>query len=123
MRLYAVAITLSAFLLFQVQPMIARIIVPWFGGSAAVWTTCLLFFQVVLLLGYLYAHWSAARLRPKTGTLIHLALLAASILALPILPRASWKPSGCRSRTCSDPVARLQSRRPSRPRSTWTIRT
>ena len=56
--LYALTIFLSAFLLFQVQPIIAKIILPWFGGSAAVWTTCLLFFQMVLLLGYLYAHGS-----------------------------------------------------------------
>ena len=56
MLLYALTILVSAFLLFQVQPVIAKIILPWFGGSAAVWTTCLLFFQMVLLLGYLYAH-------------------------------------------------------------------
>ena len=56
MILYALTILVSAFLLFQVQPVIAKIILPWFGGSAAVWTTCLLFFQMVLLLGYLYSH-------------------------------------------------------------------
>ena len=55
MILYALTILVSAFLLFQVQPVIAKIILPWFGGSAAVWTTCLLFFQMVLLLGYLYS--------------------------------------------------------------------
>jgi len=55
---YAVAIFVSAFLLFQIQPIIAKIILPWFGGSAAVWTTCLLFFQIVLLMGYCYAHLS-----------------------------------------------------------------
>ena len=54
--LYGVAIFSSAFLLFQVQPLIAKIILPWFGGGAAVWIVCLLFFQLVLLLGYLYAH-------------------------------------------------------------------
>ena len=59
--LYAVTIFLSAFLLFQVQPIIAKMILPWFGGSSAVWSTCMLFFQVVLLLGYLYAHWLQSR--------------------------------------------------------------
>jgi hypothetical protein len=53
---YALTIFLSAFLLFQIQPIMGRIVLPWFGGSAAVWTTCLLFFQALLLLGYLYAH-------------------------------------------------------------------
>ena len=57
MLLYALTISLSAFLLFAVQPIIAKMILPWFGGSSAVWSTCMLFFQVVLLLGYLYAHW------------------------------------------------------------------
>ena len=64
LSLYALTIFLSAFLLFQVEPMIAKMIVPWFGGSASVWTACLLFFQTALLLGYAYAHWSTARLRP-----------------------------------------------------------
>jgi hypothetical protein len=57
MLLYAVTISLSAFLLFAVQPVIAKMILPWFGGTSAVWATCMLFFQAVLLLGYLYAHW------------------------------------------------------------------
>ena len=50
---YGLTIFLSAFLLFQVQPMIGKMILPWFGGSASVWTTCMLFFQMILLLGYL----------------------------------------------------------------------
>jgi len=58
--LYALTIVVSAFLLFQVQPVIAKIILPWFGGSAAVWTVCMLFFQMALLLGYLYAHGAGA---------------------------------------------------------------
>ena len=56
MARYALTIFLSAFLLFQVQPLIGKFILPWFGGSPAVWTTCMLFFQVVLLVGYSYAH-------------------------------------------------------------------
>src|ERR1700746_2092706 len=73
---FAITVLLSAFLLFQVQPLIAKLILPWFGGSAAVWTSCLLFFQLLLLLGYLYAHWSIRYLRPKVQTTVHLALLA-----------------------------------------------
>ena len=94
MLLYALTILVSAFLLFQVQPVIARIILPWFGGSAAVWTTCLLFFQAVLLLGYLYAHWLYRKIRPRAQVLAHIALLAASLLVLPMWPAATWKPSG-----------------------------
>jgi len=92
--LYASTIFLSAFLLFQVQPVIGKVLLPWFGGSAAVWSTCLLFFQVVLLLGYLYAHWTSKLLAPKTQALLHMLLLATSIALLPITPGASWKPSG-----------------------------
>ena len=102
MRLFAVTIFVSAFLLFQVQPIIARIILPWFGGSAAVWAVCLLFFQVVLLLGYLYSHWSITSLRPRAQTLLHLALLVASLFLLPILPAPSWKPHGA-----DEPTARI----------------
>src|SRR5260370_40681281 len=94
LALYAVTIFLSAFLLFEVEPIIAKIVLPWFGGSAAVWTTCLLFFQAVLLLGYLYAHVVVRRLEPRTQALLHIALLAASILALPVIPNPSWKPLG-----------------------------
>jgi SAM-dependent methyltransferase len=94
MLCYALAIFVSAFLLFQVQPVIARLILPWFGGSASVWITCLLFFQVVLLLGYSYAHWLIDYVRPTWQRRIHVALLAVSILALPIIPRDTWKPAG-----------------------------
>src|ERR1700691_6614252 len=90
---FALTILLSAFLLCQVQPLIAKLILPWFGGSAAVWTSCMLFFQMELLGGYAYAHW----LNDQTGrrqTIIHLGLLAASLLCLPILPSAWWKPQG-----------------------------
>jgi SAM-dependent methyltransferase len=82
----------SAFLLFQVQPVIAKIILPWFGGSAAVWTVCMLFFQMALLLGYLYAHALVRYLKPRTQMLVHAGLLLVSALALPIYPNASWKP-------------------------------
>lgn len=102
MVLYALTILASAFLLFQVQPVIARIILPWFGGSAAVWTTCLLFFQCVLLLGYLYSHWLYRKLRPRAQMLTHILLLAVSLAVLPIAPAASWKPSNA-----EDPTLRI----------------
>jgi SAM-dependent methyltransferase len=102
MFLYALTILVSAFLLFQVQPVIARIILPWFGGSAAVWTTCLLFFQAVLLLGYLYSHWLYRKLQPRAQAVAHTALLAASLTVLPMWPSASWKPTGT-----EDPTGRI----------------
>ncbi len=94
MILYALTIVVSAFLLFQVQPVIAKIILPWFGGSAAVWTTCLLFFQMVLLLGYLYSHAVIRYLKPRAQMLLHASLLVASVVVLPIYPNVSWKPVG-----------------------------
>jgi SAM-dependent methyltransferase len=94
MILYALTIVVSAFLLFQVQPVIAKIILPWFGGSAAVWTVCMLFFQMALLLGYLYSHALVRYLKPRTQMLVHAALLLVSALALPIYPNTSWKPMG-----------------------------
>ena len=91
---YAGAIFLSAFLLFLVQPVVAKMIVPWFGGSAAVWTTCLLFFQLILLLGYGYAHWLVKRLNARQQSMVHLGLLAVSLLWLPLGPALSLKPAG-----------------------------
>jgi len=92
MLAYACTIFLSAFLLFAVQPMIGKIILPWFGGSAAVWSTCLLFFQAALLAGYLYAHRSTRSLKPKQQATLHIALMALSLALLPILPSPTWKP-------------------------------
>ena len=91
MLVYTIVIFLSAFLLFQMQPVIAKVILPWFGGSAAVWSTCMLFFQAVLLLGYVYAHWLYHRVRGRGQAWVHSALLAASLLALPILPNPRWR--------------------------------
>src|SRR5262245_16474231 len=99
MPLYALTIFLSAFLLFQVQPIIAKTILAWFGGSAAVWTTCMLFFQSVLLLGYLYAHFSIRKLTPKAQMLLHVVLLGACALLLPVIPNPAWKPSGTENPT------------------------
>jgi len=91
---YGAVIFASAFLLFEVEPLIAKIILPWFGGVAAVWSVCLLFFQVVLLLGYLYAHLLTRKIPSRSQAWIHGALLVSSLLAIRILPRASWRPSG-----------------------------
>jgi spermidine synthase len=91
---YGLTIFLSAFLLFQVQPLIGKMILPWFGGSAAVWTTCMLFFQLVLLLGYFYSHWVVRHLTPSRQSLVHAGLLLISLLLLPILPSQDWKPLG-----------------------------
>jgi SAM-dependent methyltransferase len=90
---YAATIFLSSFLLFLVQPIIAKQILPWFGGSAAVWTTCLVFFQSVLLAGYAYADWTT-RLGARRQAMLHVALLAVSLLSLPILASSGWKPHG-----------------------------
>jgi len=91
---YAFAIFLSAFLLFQVEPIIARYILPWFGGTPAVWTTCMLFFQVFLLGGYAYAHLLASHLSPRYQALLHLSLVVCSLVFLPITPGDTWKPDG-----------------------------
>src|SRR5438105_4753534 len=92
MFVYAVTIFLGAFLLFQVEPMIGKYVLPWFGGTAGVWTTALLFFQVFLLFGYAYAHGVATWLRPRAQAFVHIGLLAATLLLLPIAPSDSWKP-------------------------------
>ena len=92
MHLHAATIFLSAFLLFLVQPVIAKQILPWFGGAAAVWATCLVFFQTVLLLGYAYSDFTTRLLAPRKQAWLHIALLAASLLLLPIIPGAQWKP-------------------------------
>ncbi len=96
MPAFILAIFLSAFLLFQVQPIIARYILPWYGGSPAVWTTCMLFFQVGLLAGYSYAHCLVSwfRERPRWQAGIHLLIVVASLLLLPITPPESLKPTG-----------------------------
>ncbi|MFO1281183.1 MAG: fused MFS/spermidine synthase [Burkholderiales bacterium] len=94
MVLYAVTIFASAFLLFLVQPVTAKQILPWFGGSATVWTTCLVFFQTALLAGYAYADWTVRRLAPRASVRLHVVLLVASLVVLPIIPGAFWKPAG-----------------------------
>jgi len=102
MLVYAVTIFLSAFLLFQVQPLIAKFILPWFGGSAAVWSAALLFFQLVLLAGYFYAFLVIRYLKPKQQYWVHGVLLIASLATLPIIPSPVFKAIGS-----ADPTGRI----------------
>ncbi len=111
MLVYLVSIFLSALLLFQVQPMIAKYILPWFGGITAVWSTVMLFFQVLLTGGYAYGHYLVGRIKTGRQWKVHVALLAASALimlglafvwASPITPPASWKPQ-----TVDNPIGHI----------------
>src|SRR5271154_5647509 len=90
--IFALTILLSAFLLFEVQPILSKFILPWFGGTPAVWTTCMVFFQTVLFLGYAYAHLSQQILKPRAQAVVHLLILLAALSVLPIAPDTSWKP-------------------------------
>jgi len=103
MTIYALTVFVSAVLLFQVQLMIAKYILPWFGGTPAVWSTCLLFFQVMLTGGYAYSHAIVSRFSTRRQSRVHLFLLSASIMLLvlqtiiwqsPLLPGAGWKHTG-----------------------------
>jgi spermidine synthase len=100
--LFAVTVFASAFLLFLVEPVIAKLLLPWFGGVSSVWTTCLLFFQAALFAGYAYAHLLSVRLSLRAQAAVHGLLLLAACLALPIIPSDSWKPLGD-----EEPVTRL----------------
>lgn len=91
---YAIAIFLSAFLLFQVQPLIGRYIMPWFGTTPGVWLACLVFFQLMLLAGYGYAHLIASFLSTPNQVRVHVGLLVVTLLALPIIPSPEWKTTG-----------------------------
>jgi hypothetical protein len=106
MILFAINIFLSAFLLFQIQPMIGKFILPWFGGTPAVWSTVMLFFQVLLTGGYAYAYWLVGRIPSKRQSMIHIALIALAFLLLsllaflwksPVTPDPGWKPEAVTS--------------------------
>ncbi len=93
--LFALTVFLSAYLLFQVQPLISKFILPWFGGSPTVWTTAMLFFQSVLFGGYVYAHLLTRHGSPRVQVAVHVTLLlAAATLAVFVIPDASLKPTG-----------------------------
>lgn len=88
----AVTITASGALLFLIQPIAAKTLLPRFGGSAGVWVTCMMFFQLALLLGYLYSFWITRYATPAVRTAIHLCVLGASLAVLPVRPRLDWFP-------------------------------
>ncbi len=101
MILFAASIFLSAFLLFQIQPMVGKLLLPWFGGTPAVWSTVMVFFQVFLTGGYAYAYWLIGHIRIKRQTLVHITLIVSALIVLiwlsfvwtsPITPDPSWKP-------------------------------
>ena len=101
MPFFAISIFLSAFLLFQIQPMIGKFILPWFGGTPAVWSTLMLFFEILLTGGYAYAYWLIGRVQAKRQPVVHIALIAFALLLLilfsfiwksPITPDSAWKP-------------------------------
>src|SRR5438128_1465269 len=99
---FGLTIFLSAFLLFQIQPLIGKFILPWFGGSPGVWTTCMLFFQMVLLAGYAYAHVTATYFPRRIQAGLHMILLATAFLFLPIAPSAHLKPDAA-----TEPIGRI----------------
>jgi tetratricopeptide (TPR) repeat protein len=101
MAVFGLAVFLGAFLLFQVQPLMGKFILPWFGGAPAVWTSCMVVFQALLLAGYAYAH-LAAKCRLRTQVILHLVIVALALVSLPITPSPDWKPA-----TTSDPTARI----------------
>lgn len=98
---FATTIFSSAFLLFLVQPLVGKYILPWFGGSPSVWTTCMLIFQALLFFGYGYAH-LLSRFSPRWQATIHGVLLLAALCTLPITPAATWKPT-----ELSNPVGQI----------------
>ena len=103
--IYAATIFVSAFLLFQVQPLVSKHILPWFGGTPAVWTTCMLFFQMLLFAGYAYAHGSQQWLRPRQQAALHIGVLVAAGLLLVVmgmLPGERWMP-----RDSNQPVLKI----------------
>ncbi len=91
--IYALTVILGACLLFLVQPLIAKLILPWFGGASAVWSAALLFFQACVFGGYAYAH-GLVRLRARPQVIVHTVLLLASCALLPIVPSEHWQPTG-----------------------------
>ncbi len=99
--LFATPIVLSAFLLFLVQPILAKQILPWFGGSASVWNTCLFFFQFMLLAGYCYAWLLDKAFSPRGQAFVHVGLIAAAAATLPVIASPDWKIGG------GDPALRI----------------
>lgn len=91
---FCVAVLVSSFLVFQVQPLISKFILPWFGGTPGVWSACMLFFQSLLFLGYAYAHFSIRSWSAGRQVAVHAVLLIVAAATLPIAPDVAWKPNG-----------------------------
>lgn len=91
--LFAITVILGACLLFLVQPLIAKMILPWFGGTSSVWSAALVFFQASVLAGYCYAHWLTTHVQPRTQRLIHAALLLVACVSMPIVPSDALRPT------------------------------
>jgi hypothetical protein len=91
---FAATVFLSAFLLFQVQPIIGKYILPWFGSTPGVWATSLLFFQLMLLAGYAYAHFILGPMSWRRQAIVHISLLVLALVTLPITPAEALKPAG-----------------------------
>ena len=85
--LYSVALFASAFLLFCIEPLVAKMLLPVAGGAPAVWSTCLVFFQITLLAGYAFTQAALRRVRPRIHALVYLVLFPAAIASLPIVMR------------------------------------
>lgn len=94
LAVFTASVFLSAFLLFLVEPMFSRMVLPLLGGTPAVWNTCMLFFQAALLAGYLYAHAGARRWDARRQAWVHLGVLALAVIFLPIVVRAAGPEGG-----------------------------
>jgi len=102
MMLFAASIFVSAFLLFLVQPMVGKHILPWFGGGPGVWTLCLTFYQSTLFLGYAYAHGLIRFVPAPRQVFVHAGIFVSALWVLPVLPDATWQPE-----PGADPSARI----------------
>src|SRR6476661_10921983 len=92
LALFAVTTRSSAFLLFWIEPLFAKMVLPMLGGSPAVWNTCLMFFQAMLLLGYLYAHVTSRYLSSRRQAAMHVVLLVLAVASLPVAIPHGWVP-------------------------------
>lgn len=94
MKRYVATVFLGALLLFLVQPLAARFLLPWFGGTPSVWTTCMLFFQLLLLGGYAYVHFMSRQVPAAWQGYVHAAFLAGALVLLPLDFLAAGRPTG-----------------------------
>src|SRR5712671_208658 len=88
---FTAAITLSAALLFMVQPMFTKLVLPRFGGAPSVWSVAIVFFQTALLAGYAYAHWLTRYAPGRPSVVVHLVVMVAAVLVLPLSIATGWE--------------------------------